>query len=296
MLNLQPLLDVARLVADLDPAKAVRALAYLRHFEHVGGSPLSGRVHPEAAAVAVEGALRGFQAMAGVPETGRIDEPTLEAMDRPRCGNSDRLEQRAEEARWRKDRLTYYVAGFVEGLSRDDQIGLIRLAWDDWQAVARLELAPATQPAGADIIINVGRGAGQGFDGPSGTLAWAQLPTGTDRQLLMRFDLSEQWVKDQPRQQREVLFRNVACHEFGHLLGLDHSRRNTALMAPFYSPRIAKPQPDDDVRRIQALYGPPTQQPPPPPPAGAARIVLDLDAEGRVRSVAVPASVPVTRT
>lgn len=47
----------------------------------------------------------------------------------------------------------------------------------------------------------------------------------------------------------------VAVHEIGHTLGLQHSNEPGSVMSPFYSysypPQLSK----DDKRRIQALYG-----------------------------------------
>lgn len=208
--------------------------------------------------------LQAVQTMAGIPVTGELDAETIQSIKQPRCGVPDTLPMRMF-SRWRKNRLTYVVESYVEGLSQVDQSDIIRSAWNSWEEVCDVQLRPIGSREGADIVISTGRGPRAGFDGPSGTLAWAQLPSGYDQPLLMRFDLSERWaIGNDPG----ILLLNVAAHEFGHLLGLEHSRVSTALMAPFYTRGISKPQ-ADDIARIQAYYGPAVlpPQPPPSPPS-----------------------------
>lgn len=291
--------QIAQVIADGNLQAVAHAYKWLHHYGHLAGSVASGSNNPDAAAEAFSNALRKIQHLGGLTETGTLDAATDDLLRRPRCGCSDALGQR-EEARWRTNRLTYFVESFVEGLGQSDQHDLIRLAWKDWTDVADLTVTPVNSPNNANIVIGTGRGPRDNFDGPSGTLAWAYLPTGNDRQLQMKFDLSEAWIKDMTQNQRGILFRNVACHEFGHLLGLEHSRQSGALMAPFYSPQVVSPRPNDDVPRVVGLYGPARPQTPPAgpndPPTPAGEIVISLDSNGLVTSVRVPNSVTVTRS
>lgn len=212
--------------------------------------------------------LRKFQKFFGLPETGELDAQTFRAMLAPRCACPDVPRSNREEhasylaalevARqslpaWRKRGLKYAITSFVGGIPQATQQRLIAEAFAAWTRHGNIDASPAGRNETPDIIIDTGSGRRSGFDGPGGTLAWAYLPNGSDRQLNMRFDLSETWLESPGR--RGILYFNVACHEIGHLFGLDHSRVNTALMAPYYNPAVAVPQPNDDIPRFQARYG-----------------------------------------
>lgn len=207
-------------------------------------------------------AILKFQDFWGFNLTGEADEKIVKAMNGLRCGCKDVYALR-EFGKWRKNKLTYKVVARDSGMSADEWDAILAEAWGNWKKVANLEIEQ-TDSNNADIVCSIGSGRQDQFDGPSGTLAWAELPSGSDRQLQMKFDSAETWV--QSSRQRGIILLNVACHEFGHLLGLEHSRKQGALMAPYYAPGISEPQDNDDIPRIQALYGKPVNSSPAPQP------------------------------
>lgn len=232
-------------------------------------------------------AIKQFQGFFGLPRNGQICTKTVRAMEMPRCGCPDILRARHRTframkelaatnlPRWQKTGLTYSITDYVPGVSKTDFESTVYNAFQAWVRLGNVEVNPA-KSAQADIIISTGSGPQSNFDGPGGTLAWAYLPDGSDQQLLMRFDLGETWILDAT--QRGIVVANVATHEFGHLLGLDHSRVQSALMAPYYNVATSVPQANDDIPRFQARYGVRSGPavPTPNPPAGAARIDLAI--------------------
>lgn len=57
----------------------------------------------------------------------------------------------------------------------------------------------------------------------------------------------------------------VAAHEFGHVLGLQHTAVSKSLMSPFYIFRYPLSLSEDDKQGIQYLYGKPSPDPAPTP-------------------------------
>lgn len=230
------------------------ALKYLKAFGYIEDA------HVES----VPDAIKDFQSSFSLDQTGALDRDTLRHMALPRCGVSDHL-QLAEEAKWGRNALTYYVANYTSGLSSNDQDTLLQLAFDQWALVCNLTFTRVNSTNQANIIVGSGKGRQYGFDGPFGTLAWANLPQGNNQQLQLMFDMEETWVKALNQGQRGILYLNVATHEIGHIIGLDHSSQRSALMYPIYDPNVPRPQQNDDIPRSRALYGAPIA---PPPPTG----------------------------
>lgn len=244
------------------------AVNYLNYFGYVPFELLNNLSEAQ-----LQKAVKAFQRAFNLKVDGIIGPKTLRAMDTPRCGCPDQLDKHNEQHlqfitaqdiavekrnRWNKQGLLYYIETYLPGkVAKNDQAVTLSSAFKAWDDVCGLTIKETKDKKKADIIVTTGRGSNNNFDGQGGTLAWAYLPTGDNRQLTMKFDLDETWV-NKPTD-RGILLSNVACHEFGHLLGLKHSTKPQALMAPYYNPFVGTPQQSDDIARIQKIYGPNTQ-------------------------------------
>lgn len=223
-------------------------------------------------------AIKAFQGFFGLPKNGEMCVKTVRAMEMLRCRCPDivrpwhtaqrEMQMVADTAlpRWQKTGITYRIRDYLPGISKSDFESAVFQAFQNWTRYGNIDVRPAAaNDLTPDIIISTGQGPQSNFDGPGGVLAWAYLPSGTaDTQLLMEFDLAETWTIDAAA--RGTLVANVACHEFGHLLGLSHSVIQGALMAPYYNASIAVPQLKDDVTRFQVRYGVRAQDPTPEEP------------------------------
>lgn len=272
---------------DVSVPKLYEGVKYLKRYGYLSDLSVPTNTFQEA--------VKNFQLFFHIEPDGLMGTETLHAMSAPRCCMPDRLIV-SDTARWNnKKELTYFVDGFVNGLGGQSvELQLIDQAFKEWAALIPLKFTKATSSASANILIGVGRGQAQNFDGAGGTLAWAQLPNGNNGQLRCRFDLDERFIVDPTK--RGILFLNVAAHEFGHLLGLSHSGVNGALMAPYYNASIFAPQQNDDIARIVALYPggslpnptpTPTPSPTPTPTPKPTKQQVVITVEGKVTDVKV---------
>ncbi|KAG7476764.1 hypothetical protein MATL_G00086320 [Megalops atlanticus] len=206
---------------------------------------------------------------------GAPPENSTEFWNRPRCGVPDYPRQKSGTfvgrqrqkrfvlfgGRWDKTDLTYKIVRFPRQMSKDKVRSILREASQVWSDVTPLTFTEVSHGR-ADIIIDFTRywhGDSLPFDGPGGILAHAFFPR-THREGDIHFDYDETWTVGNDLG-TDLL--QVAAHEFGHVLGLQHSLVPGAVMSPFYSFTYPLQLSEDDKQGIQYLYG--SRHPPTPP-------------------------------
>lgn len=160
-------------------------------------------------------------------------------------------------------------------------------AVQQWMKVCAIEVEWESNPRNASIVVTEGH-----IDGPSGTLAWMQLPYGPDRQLSGKIDTGDSWHNDplsDPSRGR-IHSGAVLGHEFAHALGVEHvpTSLGVALLNPMYRADVLTPQPLD-VKQAVLRYGPRIATPTPDsgdPEPGLVTIELSRSlAAGRYRLI-----------
>ncbi|KAM4700396.1 stromelysin-1-like [Discoglossus pictus] len=203
--------------------------------------------------------IKAMQDFFGLNVTGKIDEETMNTIQKPRCGVPDvqRFSHFDGQPKWQKTTLTYRILNYTPDMPAAEVDYAIARAFKLWSDVTPLNFVKVNS-GDADIMISFGsRSHGDffPFDGPYGVLAHAFAPGG-DIGGDAHFDEEETWTLGS---KGTNLFL-VAAHEFGHALGLEHSRNSRALMYPTVSLDVKVDSAQyklsaDDVAGVQALYG-----------------------------------------
>nr|XP_002708614.2 matrix metalloproteinase-20 [Oryctolagus cuniculus] len=232
------------------------AQAYLdKYYTRKGGSQIGEMVARGGNSMVKK--IKELQAFFGLRVTGKLDQNTMDVIKKPRCGVPDVANYRLfpGEPKWKKNTLTYRVAKYTSSMTPFEVDKAIEMALRAWSSAVPLSFV-RVNAGEADIMISFetgDHGDSYPFDGPRGTLAHAFAPgegLGGDT----HFDNAEKWTMGT----NGFNLFTVAAHEFGHALGLAHSTDPSALMYPTY--KYQNPfgfrLPKDDVKGIQALYGP----------------------------------------
>ena len=154
--------------------------------------------------------------------------------------------------KWNKKHILWGLTfGRLGPLDKTDLIGAFETAYKRISDVCGLIFEYTEAESQMDFVAHAGP-----IDGPSGTLAWHELPPGDDRQLKGKVDSRENWViaSNPPRGSIDLV--RVWCHEAIHGGGVSHipTSLGRALMNPMYS-SIEKPQ-ELDILELQRRYGP----------------------------------------
>ncbi|NXA50536.1 MMP3 protein, partial [Nothocercus julius] len=200
--------------------------------------------------------IKEMQKFLGLEVTGKLDSSTLDLIQQPRCGFPDvaGFSTFAGEPKWAKKVLKYRILNYTPDLHPADVDAAIKKAFNVWSSVTPLKFIKEERDH-ADIMISfAARGHNDfiPFDGPGGAIAHAYAP-GRDFGGDAHFDEDETWTIS--TEGTDLFY--VALHEFGHSLGLFHSKDPEALMYPIYrkfDPSVF-PLHQDDINGIQHLYG-----------------------------------------
>ncbi|XP_036392414.1 matrix metalloproteinase-20 [Megalops cyprinoides] len=224
---------------------------YLQHYYGLQGESLRRRKRSDSSLISK---VKDMQSFFGLNVTGSLDTETLEIMKEPRCGVPDAQDYSHNQgAKWNKNVISYSIGKYTADLPTRTVDSEIESALRVWSQASPLRFVRSASRQ-ADIMVEFAsraHGDSYPFDGPRGTLAHAFGPgggIGGDT----HFDDSERWTAGSEGFRLHL----VAAHEFGHALGLKHSRDPASLMYPTYKNR--NPQnllSNEDVTKINALYG-----------------------------------------
>jgi hypothetical protein len=152
--------------------------------------------------------------------------------------------------------LTYYISGVPSSLSQAAVNAAIRTALNVWSAVANITFTQTTQPNQARSLDLTFRP----IDGEGNSLAQGYYPDDVTPGRIagdVQFDTSEPWEVGNTQGDAAYDLVEIAVHEIGHALGLDHSNVAGAVMAPTVSPsRSFSSLASADVAAIRTLYAP----------------------------------------
>ncbi|XP_058447032.1 matrix metalloproteinase-19-like [Malaya genurostris] len=228
-------------VSDQDAQEFLNDLGFLNG-TYPSDEILTRADHIDGDAIAT--ALKQFQKLYQLPESGLLDDDTRRLIAAPRCGLA---ELNIVPDRWTKQLLTYKIRSFPANFDPSTARHLIRQAFQQWSQHANLNIVEVSG-ASADIYVSDepalhrDRLGQQCIFNRNTTLAHAFFPEVGD----IHFNRDRIYSEEE--------FLSATMHEIGHSLGLDHSISKSSIMFPMHI-RYHTEIPEEDRAALQALYG-----------------------------------------
>lgn len=206
-------------------------------------------------------ALARFQEFYGLPETGEFDEATRAQMTTHRCGMPDLVDGVAFSTRcaWDHPNLTVALEDGTNDVGGSAEFQAVRNALATWATAAPLRFTETGTGQNPDIVVDWRPANDPDHSMVGGVLAHADFPPacGVVTSSLpkpVHFDDSEHlWATGAASGAFDV--ETVALHEFGHILGLQHSNVAGSVMFPSVSSNTTKRAlTADDLGGITELY------------------------------------------
>ncbi|XP_022134118.1 metalloendoproteinase 3-MMP-like [Momordica charantia] len=260
-----------------DTAQGIHRLKkYLRRFGYITNvEKNSMAMDDDTFDHALESAVKTYQKNYNIDASGILDAKTITQMRTPRCGVQDffngttwmrsSMDHKNRDGRFHTVSHYSFFGGkpkwpaskfhlsyaFLPGYP-SEAIEPVDRAFSKWASETHFTFSKISNYKKSDIKISFeieDHGDFASFDGMGGILAHAFPPT--DGRL--HFDAHEPWSVGALSGYFDV--ETVALHEIGHLLGLQHSSIEAAIMYPTIPEGDTKDLHGDDVAGLKALYG-----------------------------------------